>query len=426
MGTAGYHSKTRIERTEKWRGNAFTATIAIILLQSRRRSLQTRKASIPLAVPITPPRNLADKKTSTTLDLTLLLLVRALDSFVQGLFLQSNAQPKSNNWEEDRQKSKQLRQKAAILTDKLDAFIFWAASARIMWCFFYLPERLPYSYVKWIGALANVDKRLLEALRGRRNGTWTYGNETFHELLVPLATELGYPPAWGDTMLVPSSGRNADKMWKALGLSDREGIGGIPCQLVHGNVGSTLIKGGAGASCTANALIRGALGFLEAIAIYAPVHFLPILLSRPNGLLQIRVLKKAIYALFRSSLFLSVFISSIWSAVCITRTLAIPRLFPRLSHNFIDGPYGCVLAGCLMCGGSIWIEQGKRRGEIALYVLPRALRTILEESWLKSGSRSLILLERLTFVLSLSSIMTAARHYPETLRGLSRWGHYLY
>ena len=110
--------------------NAFTATIAIILLQSRRRSLQTRKASIPLAVPITPPRNLADKKTSTTLDLTLLLLVRALDSFVQGLFLQSNAQPKSNNLEEDRQKSKQLRQKAAILTDKLDAFIFWAASAR--------------------------------------------------------------------------------------------------------------------------------------------------------------------------------------------------------------------------------------------------------------------------------------------------------
>lgn len=80
--------------------------------------------------------------------------------------------------------------------------------------------------------------------------------------------------------------------------------------------------------------------------------------------------------------------------MCITRTLGIPRLFPRLSHNFIDGPYGCVLAGCLMCGGSIWIEQGKRRGEIALYVLPRALRTILEESWLKSGSRSLILLER--------------------------------
>ena len=122
--------------------------------------------------------------------------------------------------------------------------------------------------------MANVDKRLLEALRGRRNGTWTYGNETFHELLVPLATELGYPPAWGDTMLVPSSGRNADKMWKALGLSDREGIGCIPCQLVHGNVGSTLIKGGAGASCTANALIRGALGFLEAIAIYAPVSIL--------------------------------------------------------------------------------------------------------------------------------------------------------
>lgn len=52
------------------------------------------------------------------------------------------------------------------------------------------------------------------------------------------------------------------------------------------------------------------------------------------------------------------------------------------------------MAGCLACGASIWIEQGKRRGEMALYVLPRALRTLLKDSWLTSGSRSLKFAER--------------------------------
>ena len=83
-------------------------------------------------------------------------------------------------------------------------------------------------------------------------------------------------------------------------------------------------------------------------------------------------------------------------------------------------------------------EEGRRRGEIALYVLPRALRTLLNESWLKSGTRNVMALERcvqtgrptslcltvpsrLAFAVSLASIITATRHYPETLRGLSRW-----
>lgn len=47
-----------------------------------------------------------------------------------------------------------------------------------------------------------------------------------------------------------------------------------------------------------------------------------------------------------------------------------------------------------MCGGSIWIEKGKRRGEIALYVLPRALRSLLKKSWVRNGSKSFKIIER--------------------------------
>lgn len=77
-----------------------------------------------------------------------------------------------------------------------------------------------------------------------------------------------------------------------------------------------------------------------------------------------------------------------------TRTLCLARLFPGISHDFWDGPYGCTFVGSLVCGSSIWIEEGKRRGEMALYVLPRAVRACIPESWLKSGRKSVKSIER--------------------------------
>ena len=50
-----------------------------------------------------------------------------------------------------------------------------------------------------------------------------------------------------------------------------------------------------------------------------------------------------------------------------------------------------------MCGSSIWIEDGRRRGEMALYVLPRALRAWLPNAWVKSGNRGIRMVERYDF-----------------------------
>lgn len=133
---------------------------------------------------------------------------------------------------------------------------------------------------------------------------------------------------------------------------------------------------------------------LNSFLAVAKVHLIPLLLARPSALLSKSALTKAALAVARSSLFLSVFISSIWSAVCFTRTLAIARLLPYISHNVYDGPYGCILAGCLACGSSIWIEQGRRRGEMALYVLPRALRATLKNSWLRGDAMGFKIGER--------------------------------
>jgi len=57
---------------------------------------------------------------------------------------------------------------------------------------------------------------------------------------------------------------------------------------------------------------------------------------------------------------------------------------------------------------------------MALYVLPRAVRTLLPENWVKDGSK-VQFAERVAFILSFSTLMTTAIHHPQALRGLSRW-----
>ena len=142
----------------------------------------------------------------------------------------------------------------------------------------------------------------------------------------------------------------------------------------------------------------------------------------------------------RSATFLSAFVQLMWLGVCSTRTFLFARLFPWISHDYFDGPYGCIFVASLICGSSIWIENPKRRGEIALYVLPRAIRTALSDSWLRSERRTRFverwdlyivpfyftglfkeLPSRIVFVASLSTLLTSAIHKPESLRGLSKW-----
>ncbi|TFK77093.1 hypothetical protein BDN72DRAFT_890869 [Pluteus cervinus] len=432
-----------------------TSTIGIILLQAgRQRRLrlkhtQPNSSRFPLASAADIDRT---SYASPTLDLTLLLFVRAIDALVQSVVLAATPNDEHSDTKitgsgpnpsaegrgtSDATRRRNAKQKQDV-TSRIDAFVFWACSARcaiiyiasfisnsllyhrIMWCFFYEPHRLPRSYVKWISTLANLDGRISETLRRIRAGEWTYGlgSPNHRHLLTNLATELGFPAIWGDPQTLPSHGSTANATWKALDISGRSGVGGIPCHIIHGKVvGIPSLYG----SCTANAGYRAVLAFLEAIALYFPVHFLPTVLTRPRTLLQPDRAATLLFNALRSAAFLSTFVTSYWYTVCLTRTLVLARLLPFISHNFWDGPYGCVMAGCLACGGSIWIENPRRRGEMALYVLPRAIRACLPESWVRGSNKTALLLERFTFVLSLSYLLSAGIHQPETLRGLSHW-----
>ena len=99
--------------------NAFTSFVGILLMQSRRKSSYTHQAPIPWTPPITPPSENSQGRTSPTLDLTLLFVVRAIDALVQGALAKYQGT-----------KSEEAEERHRKVTAVLDTFVFWVSSAR--------------------------------------------------------------------------------------------------------------------------------------------------------------------------------------------------------------------------------------------------------------------------------------------------------
>ena len=269
------------------------------------------------------------------MDLTLFTLTRALDAVA------CIAWANWSRWRKARGQWTSLEKSASKVAD---AGVFAASSAIVMWAWFYLPERLPKSYEKWIGEAAQVDSRLIEALRRVRRGVYVYGKETGQApLLQSMCKDYSLPVEWGDPVKTAP----------------------IPCELVHM---------GCGPNCEKHAALRFAKAFRFACATYFPLQIAFRFRSMRSMSAFIRASKDALW----SSTFLASFISLFYYGVCLSRTRLGPLLFDKQTVTPTMWDSGlCVGTGCLMCGWSILAENSRRRQEMALFVAPRAVATVL-------------------------------------------------
>ena len=114
--------------TRTFISNLIPSFIAILLLQRHR--WEPNRASIPFTIPISPARRM-HSRVSDTLDLSLLLLIRALDAALQGKLIHMA----QTHWNDKLQSPEirsvhDIRARAARMTDKIDAFLFWISSSR--------------------------------------------------------------------------------------------------------------------------------------------------------------------------------------------------------------------------------------------------------------------------------------------------------
>lgn len=158
-------------------------------------------------------------------------------------------------------------------------------------------------------------------------------------------------------------------------------------------------------SCELHALWRFWRGFKFALGVYAPLNLLMLIfpLKTNKTVRLIRVLKSSI----RSSCFLGTYIGLYWYAVCLARTRLFPKLFPNIPRARFDDTI-CAASGAVMCGFSSFIETPQRRKELALFVAPRGLGTLVP---LEPTKRNLII-ESFVFSVSLAVLLAYSKIIP--------------
>ncbi len=297
-----------------------------------------------------------------------------------------------------RKKQKQLDRLAGRLADPA---VFAASSAVVMWAWIYHPGRLPRAYRRWIGRAADVDPRLVEALRRLRRGELRYGHPEgagagAEPLLRSLCADRGWPARWGDPALAAP----------------------FPCELVHAGLGG-------GASCERHALARFAAALRWSAATHLPLGLAAVLVGRGRGRERDRrALAAALAGAARSSAFLAAFVALFYYGVCLARTRVGPRVLggrtttttaaaaAAVAQRLNGGV--CVAAGCLLCGWSILLEGRARAANTALFVAPRALAALLPRRYPRRAQWR----ETLAFALAAAAVLTAARENPARVRGV--------
>ncbi|KAJ5666704.1 hypothetical protein N7462_011113 [Penicillium macrosclerotiorum] len=320
----------------------------------------------PANTPANPLERFRPELVGRTMDLTLFTVTRAVDVIACIAW---------SRWSRRRKTQNRWTVVETLLPGLADAGVFAMSAAVVMWAWFYLPERLPRTYEKWIGEVAKVDTRLIEALRRARWGIFVYGKNTGQApLLESMCRDYGWPEEWGDpAKTVP-----------------------IPCEMVHM---------GCGPSCERHAVSRFAKTFKFACATYIPLQ----IVLRLRGMKNPSVLRRAVFDAAQSSAFLASFVSLFYYSVCLARTRLGPRIFdPKTVTPLMWDSGLCVGAGCLMCGWSVLVEKARKRQELALFVAPRAAATVLPRLYEKKYQHR----ERLAFAVSAAILFSCLHEKP--------------
>lgn len=252
-----------------------------------------------------------------------------------------------------------------------------------MWSWFFHPERLTPQYNKWITSASQGDDRIIHMLRGLHDGSIVYGEKPADNCDVPLAAicrDYNLPEDYGD----PS------KTWP------------FPCVLLHAGHGTT---------CEERAIRRFITSWRMAMFTYLPLALTFLLRGRSPS--KKRLLRSFLSA-SRSSAFLATYITLSYYGVCLARSRIGPLIAGRniAACRRLDSGIS-VGTACILCGWSIFVETKARRKDMALFVAPKALGTLVARRYSVDKQWR----ERFFFAISAAVLSTCVRENPKRVRG---------
>ncbi|PIN05693.1 hypothetical protein CDL12_21764 [Handroanthus impetiginosus] len=258
-----------------------------------------------------------------------------------------------------------------------DTLLFAIACAQVMYAFVMRPESLPKSYQDFIQKTGPVAAPVYKAVRECCRGS-----------PVDVASLSAY-----------LSSRRVSNTVKLEEFPDI-----IPCSVIHPDTKSCFVHNGNAMSAT----------FRKTFPLYFSLTFVPFVVLRLQKFMDapIRTCWHAVTGAVRSTTFLSAFVGIFQGVICLHRKAALK------DHKLVYW-----LAGGLSAL-SVLLEKKARRGELALYVLPRAgdsLWYILVNRHLLPDIKNA---EVALFCACMGGIMYYLEYEPDTmaplLRGLIR------
>lgn len=303
-----------------------------------------------------------------------------------------------------------------------DVLVFALACGQILYAFLLRPDTLPRSYTTWIGQAAKVPAECVRMNHDLvRDGVFdlvdldklaqrddiTRFNKS--DLLSLRSQFVNLVPGASDTRYFPHY---------------------APCSAVHPAL----------SSCTSVPLDRFFAVFKWMLPIYGALHFVPAVLFKRKAFAEDpgKVLVRAGMGSIRSSAFLGMFVVIYQTIFCykhklhklltLLRTGALPSNIltaplTRLPQWLIDvliSKASFWLPG-FAAGLALFVEEKRRRGELAMYVLPKGLESIWVmargKGWVfKTGRWGEVLLTSLGMAMVMSTYQNDPRHLSGFVR----------
>jgi hypothetical protein len=259
-----------------------------------------------------------------------------------------------------------------------DVLMFALSSAQVMYAYVMRPETLDPGFWNFIVRAGPIDKETLGAVRAQCNGS-----------PVDLANLAQYavpgkdPKAWTTGTRVPC----------------------IPCAIMHRDTGCV--------RCASHAFAASADTFRKCFPFYLSIHLVPFCVLNAAKALRnpVSTVTTATGATIRSTTFISAFVGSYMASICGLRWLRGGK-----EHR------AAYYAAGIVAGSMLFIEKKSRRGELALYLLPRAADSLVATMAVKRLVPNVPHADLLLFALVSGGLMHYFENEPETLAGFLRSG----
>lgn len=266
----------------------------------------------------------------------------------------------------------------SILKNHGDVLLFALSSAQVMYAYVMRPETLDPGFWNFIVRAGPIDKETLGAVRAQCNGS---------------------PVDLSNLSQYALSGKDP-KEWKTGSTMKC-----IPCAIMHRDTGCV--------SCASHSVFASAATFRKCFPFYLSIHLVPFVVLNTSKALRnpVKTVTTSVASTVRSTTFISMFVGSYMASICGLR-------FLRGNKEHRSAYY---LAG-IVAGSMLMIEKKSRRGELALYLLPRAVDSFVATLAVKRIVPTVPHADLLLFALVTGGLMHVFENEPETLAGFLRSG----